>query len=151
MYPWKPCMIFYTFKKLARVPCPCMIILATVYTTAHEVLYRRRDRVWSYLTMYNSYLNRISRMAIVWNRIGRIKPCEYTRVNRTVIMWHLSVNPSVGCRTWERFHTIPYVLYTILTRLSSLVEWTFLLKIRKFMKPSHQNESIYIKTYTNVW
>ena len=41
-------MIFQTFKKLTRVPCPCIIVLAivqdcerpceTVYTTAHEVL-----------------------------------------------------------------------------------------------------------------
>jgi hypothetical protein len=30
LYPWKPCMIFKTFKKLAQVPCPCMIVLAIV-------------------------------------------------------------------------------------------------------------------------
>ena len=40
-------MIFKTFKKLTRVPCPCIIVLAivqdlerpyeTVFTTAHEV------------------------------------------------------------------------------------------------------------------
>ena len=35
--------------------------------------------------------------------------------------------------------------------LSSAICITSLLKVRKFMKPSHQNESIYIKTYTNVW
>lgn len=34
--------------------------------------------------------------------------------------------------------------------LSSAIFITSLLKIRKFMKPSHQNESIYIKTYTTV-
>jgi hypothetical protein len=34
--------------------------------------------------------------------------------------------------------------------LSSAIFITSLLKVRKFMKPGHQNESIYIKTYTNV-
>ena len=110
------------------------IILARRHQYDHTpALYRRRgrktvrgrvrpcipvlDRVWPYLTMYDSYLNRIGRIAIVWNRV-----C--TRVNSTVIVWHSGVNPGVGCRTWERSRTIPYDLYTILTRLSSLVEWT---------------------------
>ena len=30
VYPWKPCMIFKTFKKLTRVPCPCIIVYAIV-------------------------------------------------------------------------------------------------------------------------
>ena len=51
--------------------------------------------------MYDSYLNRIGRMAIVLNRV---------------------CTPGVGCRTWERSRTIPYDLFTILTRLSPLVE-----------------------------
>jgi hypothetical protein len=63
------------------------------------------DRVYPYFTvsaMYDSYLNRIGRMSIVWNRV-----C--TRVNRTVIMWHSGVNRVLGVGLGdgiERFHTI---------------------------------------------
>ena len=42
--------------------------------------------------MYDSYLNRIGRMAIVGIRV---------------------CTPGVGCRTWERSRTIPYDLYTV--------------------------------------
>jgi hypothetical protein len=64
--------------------------------------------------MYVSFLRRIGRIAIVWNRV-------YTYVNRTVILWHLGV-----CRTWGQSRTFPYDLYTTLPtliRLGSLVEW----------------------------
>lgn len=63
------------------------------------------DRVYPYYTvsaMYDSYLNRIGLMAIVWSRV-----C--IRVNRTVIVWHSGVNRvlDVGVGDGlERFHTI---------------------------------------------
>lgn len=56
----------------------CVFCCVRVLYDHTRALYRCRDRVWSYLTMYNSYLNRIGRMAIVWNCIGRIKPCVHS-------------------------------------------------------------------------
>ena len=66
----------------------------------HETVW---DCIYPYLTMYDLYLNRIgiNRMAIVWNRVCTL----------------------VLDGTWERFCTIPYDLYTIVTWLSPPVQW----------------------------
>ena len=56
-------MIFKTFKKLKRVPCPCILVLAieqdrerpceTVYTITHEV--RSTSELNRVNTVYTSY------------------------------------------------------------------------------------------------
>ena len=50
VYPWKLCMIFKTFKKLTRVPCPCMIVIVIVQDRerpCETVRDRIYNRTWS--------------------------------------------------------------------------------------------------------
>ena len=50
VYPWKPCMIFKTFKRLTRVQCPCIIVLAIVQDcerSCETVRDRIYNRTWS--------------------------------------------------------------------------------------------------------
>ena len=66
-------MIFKTFKKLARVPCPCMIVLAIVQDRerpCETVRDRIYNRTWSPESNRVSYCNRVSywpNMTLLWS------------------------------------------------------------------------------------
>ena len=67
VYPWKPCMIFKFFKKLTRVPCPCIIVLAIVQTV--------RDPVRLYETVYTTayevhFMSELNRVNIIYKSYG---------------------------------------------------------------------------------
>ena len=119
VYPWKPCMIFKTFKNLTRVPWPCIIVLAIVLDRERpcETV---RDRTMPWETVRDRIYNRTwsphhewaqpcqYRIQIVWNRTqtkvsGTVcKPCKCP-VNRVKVVFNRTrLQQTVLDRTWNR-------------------------------------------------